>query len=285
MTIVRAGALAACAAVGALTIVPLNSQSRPAVRERVGAAGAAIVLGLPPASTLERPDTAGMTVTLPSVWVEDPATGAMYRRDHVLVRFRESASAGLRTTALAVAGASRTPERLWDGWERAAVGDEATVESVRARLANDPAVSEVTFDYRVARVRDAPERRVLQPAVELRGDRPASHLGHQRRCVRPDRGRRHRHGAERQRRHLHLWHPGLGTIALRFAEAADLVSPGRIVGARDFVYGDDLPLDLEGHGTHVAGTIAQLTDNSTGVAGIAHKVRVMPVKVLVGADR
>jgi hypothetical protein len=74
MTTVRAATLVACAAAGALSIVPLNSQALPAVRERTGEAGAAIVLGLPPASTLEPPDTAGVAASLPSVWVQDPAT-------------------------------------------------------------------------------------------------------------------------------------------------------------------------------------------------------------------
>jgi serine protease len=34
------------------------------------------------------------------------------------------------------------------------------------------------------------------------------------------------------------------------------------------------------HGTHVSGTIAELTDNGTGMAGIAHSARVLPVRVL-----
>lgn len=34
------------------------------------------------------------------------------------------------------------------------------------------------------------------------------------------------------------------------------------------------------HGTHVAGTVAQETNNSIGVAGLAHKAKVMPMRVL-----
>jgi serine protease len=41
-----------------------------------------------------------------------------------------------------------------------------------------------------------------------------------------------------------------------------------------------LPFDLDGHGTHVSGTIGQLTNNSVGVAGMAYNVRIMPVKVI-----
>ncbi|MGB1698467.1 MAG: S8 family peptidase, partial [Nannocystaceae bacterium] len=39
-------------------------------------------------------------------------------------------------------------------------------------------------------------------------------------------------------------------------------------------------LDDHAHGTHVAGTIAQATDNGLGVAGVAHGAKIMPLKVL-----
>ena len=41
-----------------------------------------------------------------------------------------------------------------------------------------------------------------------------------------------------------------------------------------------MPLDLDGHGTHVSGTIGQLTNNSAGMAGVAFNVKIMPVKVI-----
>ncbi|MFC4762028.1 S8 family serine peptidase [Dyella koreensis] len=34
------------------------------------------------------------------------------------------------------------------------------------------------------------------------------------------------------------------------------------------------------HGTHVSGTVAELTNNSYGMAGVAHKAKVLPVRVL-----
>ncbi len=52
------------------------------------------------------------------------------------------------------------------------------------------------------------------------------------------------------------------------------------VSGYDFVNSDTDPIDDNGHGTHVAGTVAQSTDNGVGVAGVAYKSCLMPVKVL-----
>jgi serine protease len=54
----------------------------------------------------------------------------------------------------------------------------------------------------------------------------------------------------------------------------------QFVDGYDFVNKDNLPNDDHGHGTHVAGTIAESTDNNEGVAGLAFEAKIMPVKVL-----
>lgn len=48
----------------------------------------------------------------------------------------------------------------------------------------------------------------------------------------------------------------------------------------NFVRRNADPSDGNGHGTHVAGTIAQSTHNGIGVAGLGYKAKVMPIKVL-----
>ncbi|OKH18018.1 S8 family peptidase [[Limnothrix rosea] IAM M-220] len=48
----------------------------------------------------------------------------------------------------------------------------------------------------------------------------------------------------------------------------------------DFVGDRPEANDDVGHGTHVAGTIAQSTNNGYGVAGIAYNAKIMPIKVL-----
>ncbi|MFQ6084398.1 MAG: S8 family serine peptidase, partial [Candidatus Aminicenantia bacterium] len=52
------------------------------------------------------------------------------------------------------------------------------------------------------------------------------------------------------------------------------------VDGYDFVNNDTHPNDDNSHGTHVAGTIAQSTNNNRGVAGVAFDACLMPVKVL-----
>lgn len=54
----------------------------------------------------------------------------------------------------------------------------------------------------------------------------------------------------------------------------------KFVKGYNFVADDEHPNDDHGHGTHVAGTIAQATNNKEGVAGIAFEAALMPLKVL-----
>lgn len=58
---------------------------------------------------------------------------------------------------------------------------------------------------------------------------------------------------------------------------------GQIIKGHDFVNNDDDPMDDQGHGTHVSGTVAALMNNSLGVAGMAPGCKVLAVKVL-GSD-
>ena len=58
---------------------------------------------------------------------------------------------------------------------------------------------------------------------------------------------------------------------------------GRVLPGWDFVNGDADPRDDQGHGSHVAGTIAAIADNRLGITGVAPTTAIVPVKVL-GAD-
>jgi len=69
------------------------------------------------------------------------------------------------------------------------------------------------------------------------------------------------------------------TQGSRFRRSPDFVS-NQFVPGYDFVDEDRLPLDQNGHGTHVAGTIAEKTNNRIALAGLAYRAKLMPVRVL-----
>jgi len=48
----------------------------------------------------------------------------------------------------------------------------------------------------------------------------------------------------------------------------------------DFVYKDNDPMDLHSHGTHCAGTIGAVTNNNTGINGVASNVKLAALKFL-----
>ncbi len=64
-----------------------------------------------------------------------------------------------------------------------------------------------------------------------------------------------------------------------FQQAPDLANT-HFVNGYDFINNDTHPNDDNGHGTHVAGTLAQSTNNGEGVAGVAYNANIMPLKVL-----
>jgi len=64
-----------------------------------------------------------------------------------------------------------------------------------------------------------------------------------------------------------------------FKRAPDLYAK-RFVAPYDFIDDDHTPLDEDGHGTHVTGTIAQKTNNHLAVTGLAYGVTIMPLRVL-----
>lgn len=67
----------------------------------------------------------------------------------------------------------------------------------------------------------------------------------------------------------------------KFIQVEDLKGT-RFVKGYNYITRSDHANDDHGHGTHVAGTIAQATNNGVGVTGVAFKASIMPLKVLSG---
>jgi serine protease len=65
----------------------------------------------------------------------------------------------------------------------------------------------------------------------------------------------------------------------RFLRSPDFTAR-QFVRGYDFIDGTSHPDDRNGHGTHIAGTIAEKTDNGFGLTGLAYGARIMPVRVL-----
>jgi thermitase len=59
----------------------------------------------------------------------------------------------------------------------------------------------------------------------------------------------------------------------------DLQGIGVIKGP-DFVNNDSDPMDDNGHGSHVAGTIAAAANNGVGIAGVAYGAKILAIKVM-----
>jgi serine protease len=65
----------------------------------------------------------------------------------------------------------------------------------------------------------------------------------------------------------------------QFVKSPDFAGT-RFVAPYDFVANDPYPLDREGHGTVVAGEIAEATNNGIGLTGLAYGATIMPLRVL-----
>jgi serine protease len=217
---------------------------------------------------------------------------ARYLPDSVIVKFRPGTSAAAEAAIRNLVQGRSTPDLPYASFDVVALDNGADPEAVAQRLAAQPDV-----EYAQARYRVRPLFKPNDPFYPLQWNFPAVDM---------ERGWDINRGAssavivavlDSGLAYLSqsfdfvqnspqlidgVVYPALGTVRLPFAAAPELGASDRFVAPRDLIWDDTQPVDLDGHGTHVAGTIAQVTNNGVGVAGMAFNVRLMPVKVVDG---
>jgi serine protease len=202
------------------------------------------------------------------------ARAADYVPDEVIVRYEEGTGGGVAAQVAAEAG-TEPVQALPGGSEQLTIDDGDSVRETIAELRQDPnvayavpnwqahaaAVSPNDPDFRFqwnffgSYGINAPEAWSLAEALGAPGGRGAV-------VAVIDSGVAfERHG--------------------RYRRAPDL-RRSTFVRPWDFIGRDRHPNDMYGHGTHVAGTIAQTTNNALGTAGIAYNAKIMPLRVLDG---
>src|SRR5438067_5922839 len=228
-----------------------------------------------------------------SLAVSDPSLP--YLRGSIAVKFRPGTAPVSQQLMLQRVGASTTMDApSYADFNIVAIDPEADPEAVAAELARQPDV-----EYAQARYRVHPMFVPNDPLYPMQWNFPAIDMEHAWDLNQGasssvivavlDTGVAYRNALVRfnapafraaDARGNTVTFPALGTVDIPFAAAPDLGGSDRYVAPRDFIWNDNDPLDLDGHGTHVTGTIGQLTNNSQGVAGMAFNVRIMPVKVV-----
>jgi serine protease len=214
-----------------------------------------------------------------------------YLPGSVIVKFKAGADrgAGISSTMAQVAGTS-AERPSWADFDVLTIADSADPESVAAALR---ARSDV--EYAQARYLNHPTYRPNDPLYANQWNFPAIDM-ERAWDIQPgssssvivavlDTGVAFKNATFRYNSRFPFYvepggpiYPALGIVDVPFAVAPELGD--RFVAPRDFVWDDNDPVDLDGHGTHVSGTIGQLTNNAVGVAGMAFNVRIMPVKVI-----
>ena len=222
--------------------------------------------------------------------------GAIARSEYVagsvIVKFKNGVTASARNAAMSAAEATDIERPSYANFEIMQIPADADPEAVAAELSQRPDV-----EYAQARYRNYPMLRPNDQFYDRQWNFPMLDMerawdiqpaaGSEVIVAVLDSGVAFRDVTVRYNSRFN-WRftqtspvfPALGVIDVPFAMAPDLGPAERFVSPRDFIWDDNLPLDLDGHGTHVTGTIGQWTNNGIGVAGMAFNVKIMPVKVI-----
>ena len=205
----------------------------------------------------------------------------------LIVRFRDEATPDTRTRSLSLIHGTSTAHPAWADFEIIALPPGEDPESAAATMAARSDVEYAQPRYRVHAmfVPNDPlySRQWNFPALDMERTWDINQGASSKIIVAVlDTGMAFRNATVRYTGRALFPFPALGPVEIPFAAAPELGGAERFVAPRDFIWNTDAPFDMEGHGTHIAGTIGQVTNNASGVAGMAFNVRFMPIKVLDG---
>lgn len=207
-----------------------------------------------------------------------PAQAASFVPGEVIVRYERGSSAKTRAAVRRERGLGSS-RKLPGGSRRSRIVGGRTVGQAVASLREDPRVRHAVPNYR-ARSSFLPNDPGLGGPMGWRGVQwnffgPAGIRAPEAWDLARERGAPGGRGAV-----VAVLDSGVAYQTRgRFKRAPDLRGD-RFVPGYDFVDDDRSPNDENGHGTHIAGTIAQRTNNAVGVTGLAYGAKVMPVRVL-----
>ena len=207
-----------------------------------------------------------------SLLVPAAARAADYVPDEVIVRYEEGTGGGVAAQVAAEAGTEAVGS-LPGGSEQLSIDDGDSVRETIAELRKDPNVAYAVPNWRAHAAAGAPNDPEAGLQWNLFGKNGINAVDAW--TLAEGRGAPGGRGAVVAVIDSGVAYERRG----RYRRAPDL-RHSTFVRPWDFLGRDRHPNDLYGHGTHVAGTIAQTTNNGLGTAGIAYNAKIMPLRVL-----
>jgi serine protease len=202
------------------------------------------------------------------------ARAADYVPDEVIVRYEAGTGGGVAAQGAAEAG-TEPASGLPGGSEQLVIDDGDSVRETIAELRNDPNVKYAVPNWRAHAAQVAPNDPEFRLQWNLFGSNGIN--APEAWALAEARGAPGGRGAV-----VAVIDSGVAFERFgRYRRAPDL-RRSTFVHPYDFLERDRHPNDAYGHGTHVAGTIAQATNNALGTAGIAYNAKIMPLRVLDG---